>query len=168
MSTQAVPSAEDSYETDYHLYEPHKAGLPKQGTYWRELWQRREFASEMSKASMRGANSMTFFGQAWLVINPLLLALVYYFIVNVLSSGRNTSGWSYFSHLTGGLFVFYYFQGAVNTGANSVVSAGKLVLNTAFRGCSCRCRRCARASTGSCRRWWCTSSSTSWPATRGT
>lgn len=132
MSTQAVTNADDSYETDYHLYEPHKAGLPKQGTYWRELWQRREFATEMSKASMRGANSMTFFGQAWLVINPLLLALVYYFIVNVLSSGRNTSGWSYFSHLTGGLFVFYYFQGAVNTGANSVVSAGKLVLNTAF------------------------------------
>lgn len=81
---------------------------------------------------MRGANSMTFFGQAWLVINPLLLAIVYYFIVSVLSNRAETTGWSYFSHLTGGLFVFYFFQGAVNTGANSVVSAGKLVLNTAF------------------------------------
>ncbi|WP_068433966.1 ABC transporter permease [Piscicoccus intestinalis] len=132
MSTQAVTDAGDSYQSDYHLYEPHKAGLPKLGVYFKELWQRREFATEMSKASMRGANSMTFFGQAWLVINPLLLAAVYYFIVNVLSSGNRTSGWQYFSHLTGGLFLFYYFQGAVNTGANSVVSAGKLVLNTAF------------------------------------
>lgn len=125
-------ATDDGYESVYHLYEPHKIGLPKQGTYWKELWRRREFASEMSKAGMRGANSMTFFGQAWLVINPLLLAVVYYFIVNVLSNRPETTGWSYFSHLTGGLFVFYYFQGAVGTGANSVTGAGKLVLNTAF------------------------------------
>lgn len=131
MSTN-TGAGPDSYESVYHRYEPHRAGLPKLGTYFQEVWKRREFASEMSKAGMRGANSMTFFGQAWLVINPLLLAIVYYFIVSVLSNRSETQGWSYFSHLTGGLFVFYFFQGAVNTGANSVVSAGKLVLNTAF------------------------------------
>ena len=114
-----MSTATDDYEAVYHRYEPHRAGLPAQRTYWRELWKRREFATEMSKAGMRGANSMTFFGQAWLVINPLLLAIVYYFIVNVLSNRKETAGWEYFSHLTGGLFVFYYFQGAVNTGASS-------------------------------------------------
>lgn len=117
----------------YHRYEPHKAGLPDLRTYFKDLWRRREFASEMSKANMRGANSMTFFGQAWLIINPLLLAFVYYLLISVIGPGR-ARGFDreLFSHLTGGLFIFYYFQGAVSTGAASVVGAGKLILNTAF------------------------------------
>lgn len=136
MSTSTSPetgTGGEAYQAVYHLYEPHKVGIPKLSTYFSELWKRREFAAESSKAGMRGANSMTFFGQAWLVINPLLLALVYYFLINVLS-GKASQGFDskQMSHLTGGLFVFYFFQGAVGAGATSVVGAGKLVLNTAF------------------------------------
>lgn len=116
----------------HHRYEKHRTGLPQLGPYVRELWRRREFAFESSRAAMRGANTNTFFGQAWLVLNPLLLSLVYYFLVTVISRSDATQGWDYFAHLTGGLFVFYFFQGAVNTGAGSVVNAGGLVLNTAF------------------------------------
>lgn len=125
-------SATADYEPVYHRYEPHRAGLPDLPGYFTELWRRREFASEMSKSGMRGANSMTFFGQAWLVINPLLLALVYYLLVSVISRRAGGFDAQFFSHLTGGLFIFYYFQGAVSTGAGSVIGAGKLVLNTAF------------------------------------
>ncbi|WP_168583414.1 ABC transporter permease [Gephyromycinifex aptenodytis] len=130
MSTVTPPSDEAPV---YHRYEPHKAGLPPLGVYFRELWSRREFAIESSKAGMRGANSMTFFGQAWLVINPLLLAFVYYLLINVLS-GNAGKGFDAqrFTHLTCGLFVFYFFQGAVNSGAASVVGAGKVILNTAM------------------------------------
>ncbi|WP_226344393.1 ABC transporter permease [Agilicoccus flavus] len=132
-SESSASAADDSYTSVYHLYEPHKVGLPKLGVYFKELWKRREFAAESSKAGMRGANSMTFFGQAWLVINPLLLALVYYFLLNVVS-GKIGQGFDaqQMAHITGGLFVFYFFQGAVGTGAGSVVGAGKLILNTAF------------------------------------
>lgn len=138
MSTAAAsepvdPATPSFADAPYHRYEPHKAGLPDLKVYFKDLWRRREFASEMSKAGMRGANSMTFFGQAWLVINPLLLALVYYFIVQVIGGGsKGANGWSYFSHLTGGLFCFYYIQGAISAGSASVVGAGKLILNTAF------------------------------------
>ncbi len=137
MSTAAPvpvePGSRTFADATYQRYEPHRAGLPNLKVYFRELWRRREFASEMSKAGMRGANSMTFFGQAWLVINPLLLAGVYYFIVQVIGGGsRGANGWTYFSHLTGGLFCFYYIQGSIGAGAASVVGAGKLILNTAF------------------------------------
>ncbi len=133
MSTSASTDREvGEYESVYHLYKPHRAGLPNLPVYFKELWRRRQFASEMSKATMRGANSMTFFGQAWLIINPLLLALVYYFIVSVLSNRAETAGWQYFSRLTGGLFLFYFVQGAVLTGASSVVGAGKIITSTAF------------------------------------
>ncbi len=120
------------YEPVYHRYEPHRAGLPDLKAYFSELWRRREFAAEMSKSGMRGANSMTVFGQAWLVINPLLLAGVYYLLVTIISRSKSGFDANYFSHLTGGLFIFYYFQGSVTTGAGSVINAGKLVLNTAF------------------------------------
>lgn len=116
----------------YHRYEPHRTGLPHLPTYFRELWLRREFAFETSKASMRGATTNTFFGQAWLILNPLLLSLVYYLLVTVISRSEATRGWEYFAHLTGGLFVFYFFQGSVSNAAGSVVNAGGLVLNTAF------------------------------------
>jgi len=117
----------------YHRYEPHKAGMPPLGIYLKELWSRREFAIETSKAGMRAANSMTFFGQAWLIINPLLLAFVYYLLINVLS-GKAGQGFDAqrFTHLTCGLFIFYFFQGSVSAGASSVVGAGKVILNTAM------------------------------------
>jgi teichoic acid transport system permease protein len=121
-----------AFEAVYHRYEPYRSGLPHLPTYLRELWRRREFAFETSKASMRGANTNTFFGQAWLVLNPLLLSMVYYLLVTVLSRSDATRGWEYFAHLTGGLFVFYFFQGSVANAAGSVVNAGGLVLNTSF------------------------------------
>ncbi len=117
----------------YHKYEPHKAGMPPLRTYFSDLWRRREFAIETSKASMRAANTRTFFGTAWLIINPLLLAFVYYLLINVIS-GKAGQGFDAqrFSHLTCGLFVFYYFQGAVGSGAQAVTGAGKVILNTAM------------------------------------
>ena len=117
----------------YRRYEPHKAGLPPIGPYLRELWARREFAIQTSKAGMRAANTRTFFGTAWLVINPLLLAFVYYLLIIVLSgqAGRGFDA-TRFAHLTGGLFVYYFFQGAVMSGANSVIGAGRVILNTAM------------------------------------
>lgn len=128
----AVKATDRDYEPVYHRYEPHRAGLPNLTAYFTELWRRREFAVEMSKAGMRGANSMTVFGQAWLVLNPLLLALVYYLLVVLISRREGGFDAQYFCHLTSGLFLFYYFQGSVMAGAQSVVGAGKLVLNTAF------------------------------------
>lgn len=116
----------------HHVFEPHRVGLPKLAPYFRELWRRREFAAELSRANMRAANSNTAFGQAWLILNPLLLAGVYYILVNVLGSSSKRAGMDYFSHLCGGLFAFYYVSGCISTGATSVVSGGSLLMNTAF------------------------------------
>ena len=89
--------AETEFDPVYHQYGPHRAGLPPLVSYFRELWQRRQFAAEMSRASMRGANTSTFFGQAWLVLNPLLLAGVYYLLVTIIRGQHNPA---LFTHLT--------------------------------------------------------------------
>ncbi len=121
---------ETEWETQQHVYEPHRVGLPPIGPYVRELWRRREFALELSRTRLRSQHFDTVFGQAWLVLNPMLLALVYFVLVDILRHGNRPAG--FFAHLVAGIFAYYFVSGAVRDGVKSVTSGGRLVLNTAF------------------------------------
>jgi teichoic acid transport system permease protein len=125
----APARVEDEFEPVYHHYTPHRAGLPPLVPYFRELWARREFAAEMSKASLRSSNANTVFGQLWLVLNPLLLAGVYYLLVTIIRQRHDPY---LFTHLTLALFAFTMVQSAASTGATSVTGSGRLLINTAF------------------------------------
>lgn len=120
----------DDFTPIVHVYEPHKAGIPPLVPYVRELWRRREFANESSKANLRSENTLTVFGQLWMVLNPLLLAGVYMLLVTVLQ--QKNPGMGFFSRLTAGLFSFYFVSNCMMTGAASIVGGGKLLLNTSF------------------------------------
>ncbi len=128
---------DSGFVTEFQVYEPHKVGLPPLIPYITELWRRREFAAELSRTNMRAANTRSFFGQIWLVINPLLLALVYFVLVDILS-GRGTpapgapTGLEKLSHLVAGIFAYYLVSGSISAGANSVVGSGKLISNMSF------------------------------------
>jgi teichoic acid transport system permease protein len=126
----AAPAQENEFTTTHHVYLPHKAGLPPLRTYIKELWRRREFATEMSRANLRSDNTLTVFGQLWLVLNPLFLAGVYFLLVQVLSG--QDYGMDFFARLTAGLFTFYFVSGSMQAGAGSVVGGGRLLLNTSF------------------------------------
>jgi ABC-type polysaccharide/polyol phosphate export permease len=124
---------DEEFNPSVHVYEPHKVGLPALRPYFKALWQRREFAAEMSRTNIRAANTNTFFGQVWLVLNPLLLAAVYYLLVDIIAGGSSKVDASErFAHMCGGLFAFYYFSGAMTAGAASVVGGGKLLMNQSF------------------------------------
>jgi teichoic acid transport system permease protein len=123
-------AAKEDFSSERHVYEPHKVGLPPLGSYLRELWRRREFAVELSRTKLRAQHFNTVFGQLWLVINPLLLACVYFILVDILRAGDR--GADFFAHLMACIFAYYFVSGAIRDAARSVVSGGKLVLNTAF------------------------------------
>jgi ABC-type polysaccharide/polyol phosphate export permease len=126
-------SVDEEFNPSVHVYEPHKVGLPPLRPYFKALWSRREFAAEMSRTGIRAANTNTFFGQVWLVLNPLLLAGVYYLLVDIIAGGgAKDGGAARFAHMCGGLFAFYYFSGAMTAGAASVVGGGKLLMNMSF------------------------------------
>lgn len=127
--TAPAQTAETDFEPVYHHYGPHRAGLPPLLPYFHQLWLRRGFAAEMSRATMRSANTGTVLGQLWLVLNPLLLAGVYYLLVTIIR-GQHDPG--FFTHLTLGLFAFTMVSSAVTSGATSVTGSGKLLINTAF------------------------------------
>ena len=113
------------------IHEPFKAGLPNLPKYLRDIWLRREFAGELSRATMRSQEASTLFGRMWLVINPLFLGSVYFVLVSIISNGAH-SGADYMAHLLAGLFAFQFFSQSMMNGSKSVLGVGKLVINRSF------------------------------------
>ncbi|NEE04081.1 ABC transporter permease [Phytoactinopolyspora halotolerans] len=126
---------DEEFTSSVHIYEPHRNGLPRLRPYFKALWQRKPFATEMSRASIRADNVNTFFGQIWQVLNPLFLACVYFLLVMIIRGRGNSfdANVERFVHLCAGLFVYHiFFAGCVRQGASSVVGGGKLLLNMSF------------------------------------
>jgi teichoic acid transport system permease protein len=129
---QAAPAREENeFTSERHVYEPHKIGVPPLGPYIRELWRRREFAREMARTNLRAQHFNTVFGQLWLVLNPLLLACVYFLLVYILR-GSGSRGVEFFAHLLAGLFAYYFISDSIRLSVKSVTGGGRLILNTAF------------------------------------
>jgi teichoic acid transport system permease protein len=123
-------SAYDDYGSELRVYEPHRIGLPPLGSYFRETWRRRQFAVELARTDVRARYFNTVFGQLWLVLNPLLLALALFLLVEIIRGGDR--GTVFLAHLMATLFAFRFVTMSVNQGARSVVSGGQLIMNTAF------------------------------------
>ena len=134
MSTGVTPSPRAGERGEFasrrQVYEPHRVGLPPLLPYLRELWRRREFAKELSRTYLRSQNYNTAFGKLWLVLNPLLLAGVYFVLIDIVRGGR--SGPAFFAHLVAGIFAYHFVSGALRQAVRSVTSGGKLIMNSAF------------------------------------
>src|SRR3954452_18331302 len=100
------------------------------GHYRDLVWKRREFALELSRTTMRAKHFDTAFGQLWLLLNPLLLGLVYFLLVDLIR--HHPRPLSFFAHLLGGLFLCQGLQTGAAEGSNCGVRSGGLILNTAF------------------------------------
>lgn len=127
--TDVVAAAGDSRPVT--VFEPYARGIPPLGRYLRQLWKRRRFAFHMARSELKARHFDTFFGQVWTVLNPLLLAFVYFLLFGViLQNGRGTP--DYLAFLIANLFAFYYTRNSLGVGAKSVVSGGGLIMNAAF------------------------------------
>ncbi len=123
MSTQSSKASPVT-----QVYTPHKAGLPNLKEYFAELWRRRDFARELSDTNMRASNTNTMLGQLWLVLNPLMLAAVYFLLIFIIAGNKNAD----FGQITSGLFLFFFISGVITSCATSVTNAGSLILNMNF------------------------------------
>lgn len=120
----------DDFTSERHVYEPHRRGLPPLRPYIRAAWRRREFAFELARTNLRKQHFNTLLGQFWLLMNPLLLALAYFMLVNIVREGSRGS--EFLAHLMAGLFAFHLVSRSIAHAARSVVGGGRLILNTAF------------------------------------
>ncbi|AXI79698.1 ABC transporter permease [Peterkaempfera bronchialis] len=131
MSETAIgPQAVPERHLEHHLFRAQRAGLPQLPVYFGQLWQRRQFVHEMARSTLRAQNYTSFFGQLWLVINPLLLGCVYYVLVDILGGGTHQP--DYFAKLLAGLFAFYFFSGCLGQCAGSVIGSSRLIMNSSF------------------------------------
>ena len=116
-------------QTPIAVYEPFRAGLPPLRPYLRSLWKRRQFISEYSRSELGEQHYDSFFGQLWLIINPLLLSAVYFLLI-VIIGGKSDS--TRYAHLTSSLFLFYLVSNSLAGGVKSITTGQRLILNTAF------------------------------------
>jgi teichoic acid transport system permease protein len=131
MSSVAEPRAQtDDFTAEWHVYEPHKVGLPPLRSYFRALWKRRELLVELARTDLRAQHFNTTLGQLWLILNPVMLGVVYFTLVYIIRG--SSRGSEFLAHLLMSLFVFRLVTTSISAGARSVVGGGRLILNTAF------------------------------------
>jgi teichoic acid transport system permease protein len=90
------------------------------------------FAAEFSRSSIRSAHTDTVFGRLWLIINPTLLAAVYFVLIIILTDQEFSKGGPTLVRICCGLFLYTLLQSAVGAGAGSVTGGGALISRMAF------------------------------------
>ena len=132
-TTTSDEQATPQFQPRIQVFEPHRASLPPLLPYLREFWRRRSFAFELAKFADKAEYLGSNLGKVWLVLNPLLLAMVYFLLVAVLrGGGKGNTGLTTLAHILIGLFTFYFAQNTINNGALSITAGGRLILNQAF------------------------------------
>lgn len=103
---------------------------PPLRAYLREVWQRRQFIYSLSRFRIESENHRNRLGLAWVVIKPLLNALVYGVIFGILLKGSRPE--NFVSFLVVGVFFFQFFSTSFSHGAKSITSNNALVQSLSF------------------------------------
>jgi len=125
-------------DTDYGAI-ARSAGLERVGsrppllTYIAQTWERRAFAVTLARYRIEAANQQNRLGLAWVVIRPLLNAIVYGVIFGVvLQTAKNIGAPAFIPYLIVGVFIFEYFSDSFSDGSKSITSNSQLVKSLSF------------------------------------
>lgn len=100
-------------------------------TYLRSLWRWREFGWFLAMGNLTARNASTSLGLFWWVLNPSIMAAIYFLVFGVIFDGRRGEP-DFIAWLLSGVFVFNYTATAMTSGANSILSNRKLLVNIRF------------------------------------
>jgi teichoic acid transport system permease protein len=100
-------------------------------TYLRTLWQRRDFVIQVPLGRLEAQTSSTLLGSLWHLINPLLSAVIYYFVFGILFGGREDIP-NYGAFLVTGLVAYIYTQRTAVVGARSITGSRALLSQLNF------------------------------------
>ena len=103
---------------------------PNLARYIKEVWRRRVFITTLARSRMQAKNQQNRFGMAWLIMTPLLDALVYGTVFGLLQGDKKPEHFILF--LLIGIFFFRFFSDCVSTGARSVINNQALVQTLSF------------------------------------
>ena len=104
---------------------------PPLGSYLRSLWDYRMFVYQLGRNRVQAQVERTKFGLLWMVIKPILNALIYGSIFGLLLSD-NFKGGNFTGFIIIGIFLFEYISSSLSQGAKAITSNGSLVRSLKF------------------------------------
>lgn len=92
--------------------------------YLRELIKRKDLVIYLVISGLKTQNRNTYLGYFWWLLDPLFMALVYFFMVVVIF---NRGGENYGVHLVIGIVVFRWMSTVISTSAKSIISRSSII-----------------------------------------
>ena len=115
------------------VYESTATGLPPLRTYFVELWGRRRFVWHLARSDLKAEHYDSAIGQLWVILDPLLLAAVYFLLRTVVRpAGAGPARNAIIAHLVWAVFVFTFVSNSMMAGARSLLNGRALILNSSF------------------------------------
>lgn len=109
----------------------HRVGArPPLWSYLRQTWARRQFVVTMAEFRLRASMEANRLGIVWLVIRPLLNAVIYGTIFGVLQQDNRAP--DYAARVMVGVFLWHFFAICLTDGAKSITGNQSLVQSLAF------------------------------------
>ena len=110
----------------------HRVGArPPFFAYLKQAWQRRDFITAMAGYRLRADLEGNRLGILWLLLQPVLNAVIYGIIFGVLQSSA-TRGEDYAARVVIGVFLWQFFAKSLTQGAKSITGNQSLVQSLAF------------------------------------
>jgi teichoic acid transport system permease protein len=110
----------------------HKVGgRPPLRDYVADVWKRRLFIFSMARFKIESENQQNSLGLFWVILKPLLNALVYGLIFGILL-GQSSRPPHFVEFLIIGVFVFEFFAQSWTSGGKSITNNAALVQSLAF------------------------------------
>lgn len=108
-------------------------GTPPLPEYLRSLWLRRQFAWSAARGEVQTAHLDTLLGNAWHLLNPLLLIGVYYLVFGVvLDITRGLPEGLFLPFLAVGVFTYQFMQKTIVAGSRTISSNQGLIRSLQF------------------------------------
>lgn len=101
-------------------------------SYWRDLWDRRDFTLHLARGSLASRVAGTTLGRIWWLINPLLMSGVYFLVFGVIVKGTARSSASFLAYLIVGVLVFRFLTVGLTGSGAIIISNTKLIANLRF------------------------------------
>ncbi len=115
------------------VYESTATGLPPMRAYFVELWGRRRFVWHLARSDLKAEHYDSAIGQLWVILDPLLLAAVYFLLRTVVRpAGTGPARNAIIAHLVWAVFVFTFVSNSMMAGARSLLNGRALILNSSF------------------------------------
>lgn len=112
------------------VYEATATGFPKIGAYLRETWERRSLIWHLTRTDLKSEHYDTVLGQIWIILDPLLVAGVYYFVRTIIRPVGAADRGDFIAHIIVAVFFFQYGARAVSQGAKALLRHSRMILNT--------------------------------------